>query len=362
MNAGDGRPDYFLERTTHARNMFQMALYAAHLATGETVLCKAIKSGTILGYLKDVVAFISRGRMLNGTALCDPRRENPTDAHFCKPIMDVINEVRRWEGQPDRREPFTIDMWKYIAAEASSQHADTLLPALRDWFGAGLYGGFRKSEWAQDPSAGDPTTSTPLLNAFGDPYAFCLDDVSFYIRQRTPFYHHMLKDPHARGSIRRATLRYRQQKNGQNGEVTTFHDTEAVTELSAVQLLVSIVCRFIRLVGLLSNVPLAVYKDRHHRVRRVTSNEIETVMRGAASVVYSLHPSKHRAALQKWSAHSIRVGACQILYAKGFAEHQIQHLLRWRSTSFMHYLRHISFVSARQAAAVADLAEMPNFL
>jgi hypothetical protein len=36
-------------------------------------------------------------------------------------IQGVINEVRRWEDIPDRREPFTIEMLRYMIALRDSQ-------------------------------------------------------------------------------------------------------------------------------------------------------------------------------------------------------------------------------------------------
>jgi hypothetical protein len=34
-----------------------MALYAVHLATGNSLYCKSIKASTITGYLRDVAKF-----------------------------------------------------------------------------------------------------------------------------------------------------------------------------------------------------------------------------------------------------------------------------------------------------------------
>ncbi len=65
--------DWLLEKATIQRCNWQMALYAAHLATGSTLLCKAIKSATITKYLIDVAKFLSR------FSDRDPRREAQTD-------------------------------------------------------------------------------------------------------------------------------------------------------------------------------------------------------------------------------------------------------------------------------------------
>jgi hypothetical protein len=85
-------------------------------------------------------------------------------------------------------------------------------------------------------------------------------------------------------------------------------------------------------------------------------------MQKTASEVYNLHPIKDKEALQRWGSHSLRVGACTILYAMGFTETQIQHLLRWRSTAFMAYLRNLGFLALKQSQAISDASKLPNFL
>jgi hypothetical protein len=67
----------------------------------------------------------------------------------------------------------------------------------------------------------------------------------------------------------------------------------------------------------------------------------------AASRVYQLDPKKHSAELKRWSAHSLRVGACTILQAIGFSATLIKWLLRWRSDAYMTYLCNLA-INARQ--------------
>jgi hypothetical protein len=71
-----------------------------------------------------------------------------------------------------------------------------------------------------------------------------------------------------------------------------------------------IVQRFVRLVGNKCNVPLRVYQDANVTIRYITASLIETTFRTAAAHVYKVDPVKDGEHLRKWSAHSIRVGAC----------------------------------------------------
>ena len=70
-------------------------------------------------------------------------------------------------------------------------------------------------------------------------------------------------------------------------------------------------------------------------ILNITTARVEIVLCVAAAQAYNLDPSKHRKQLQLWSAHSLRVGACATLYAKGFSVMEIKFLLRWKSNAFM---------------------------
>jgi hypothetical protein len=82
----------------------------------------------------------------------------------------------------------------------------------------------------------------------------------------------------------------------------------------------------------------------------------------AAAHVYKLDPTTDCAHLCRWSAHSLRVGACVILHGMGFTDTQIQFLLRWQSNAFYVYLRNIAGLAHKQNRALDDLSIMPNFI
>ncbi len=96
------------------------------------------------------------------------------------------------------------------------------------------------------------------------------------------------------------------------------------------------------------------------QVRLINADDIEEFMRSLAVTVYDLHPSKDKKELQKWSAHSLRVGACVCLHVMGFSSLDIQWLLRWRSNAFMAYLRNLAGLADRQHRAVDQAGAMPH--
>jgi hypothetical protein len=83
-------------------------------------------------------------------------------------------------------------------------------------------------------------------------------------------------------------------------------------------------------------------------------------MRNIAAAVYQLSFDKHKEELQRWSSHSLRVGACVILHSMNFSTTQIQWLLRWRSDSFKVYLRNTALLSDQQHQALDQAAAMPH--
>jgi hypothetical protein len=351
--------DMALENTTIQRCNWQLALYAVHLATGHTVSCRAIKATTIDKYLRNVAKFCARANPR------DPRKLEQTQKPLARMIQGVIDEVKRWEDIPDRREPLTIEMIYYLQELYESKpylySSDSALAVIIDYAGAGLYDGFRLSEWAQ-PNA-HAEIHNPNLNYRGEPSAFCIDDVRFLSEDKISIStERILLLHHTSPIVGRDFVKYRTQKNGHDGEERQHTRNCSKNAPCHVSSMMRIVQRFVRLVGPRSHVPLCVYRTDQGKVRYITASLIEATFRMAAAKVYKLDPIRDHAHLQKWSAHSIRVGACVILHGMGFTDTQIQFLLRWRSNAFYVYLRNIAGLAHKQNRALDDLSTMPNFI
>lgn len=116
------------------------------------------------------------------------------------------------------------------------------------------------------------------------------------------------------------------------------------------------------LAGSSPTIPLSVYRAPNGTPYNITTADVETVMRRAAASLYNLDPIKHRTELSLWSSHSLRVGACTMLYSKGFSEMEIKYLLRWKSSAFMTYLRNLAVTSRRHNIAINEASKIPNFV
>jgi len=107
-----------------------------------------------------------------------------------------------------------------------------------------------------------------------------------------------------------------------------------------------------------TTIPLAVYRDGPLTTDRylIYSDQVTELIRDVVCEVLNLDPVKDKDELARYSTHSLRVGACQILYANGFHAHEIKMLLRWQSEAFMTYLRDIAWVARKQIEAMNDIA------
>ncbi len=312
-------------------------------------MCKSIRAATIKTYVWDTAKFL---RLFIDQ---DPRKVNNLDGKLAPPLRAVIDMVKRVENMRNLREPFTWEMWEALDASVVQgahldtldgavpyAHLDSLDGALRDWLGKGLYSGPRLSEWAQhDPQS---LFGSHLSDEAGVPLAFTLADLEFRgprgkrLTLRQAF--HMPEDQLDRGMVR-----FTHQKNGDHGKKRHFTKNIGRPDRCCVRFLHRIFRRYVRLVGWATTHPLSVYRATDGTIKNIVANDISTVMRALACQVYNLDPVKDKEAVQRWSSHSLRVGACVILHTMGFTGPQIQFLLRWKSQAFMSYLRNLAILS-----------------
>jgi hypothetical protein len=342
--------DWLLVHVAQERRVYQLALYAAHLATGNNLFCTHLKGATIEAYLRDVAKFLRR------FCLLDPRYLQPTDTRIATPIAAVINEVKRVEQMPNKCEPFTLAMRARLATWASDRPGDDhLLAALSDWATINLYQGARLSEWAQTSS--NSGLHSAACDESGIPLAFCLADCSFSdVTGRRLTLDSVLSNP---GQCFRITMRWSHQKNKNHGEKRLFVRNATNPKCCYVIHALVIIQRFLRLVGHKLDIPLAVYIHPFHGFVFITETEITKIFRALACEVYNLDPKNDKI---KFSSHSLRVGACVLLHSQGFTHIQIKFLLRWKSDAFMEYLRNVPLLSHQQNQAVDFMDRMPNLM
>jgi hypothetical protein len=140
----------------------------------------------------------------------------------------------------------------------------------------------------------------PQLNRRGNAMAFCLRDVQFLTpgKVRIPIADVTemdTKDP----TVGRDFLTYRTQKNGEDGEQRQHTRNSGISGPCHITCLMTIVQRFVRLVGDRSDVPLCVCRADKGRIRYLTDNIIVHWFRNSAAYVYKLDPVKDSEHLRK---------------------------------------------------------------
>jgi hypothetical protein len=191
--------------------------------------------------------------------------------------------------------------------------------------------------------------------------AFCLRAVQFLTpgKARIPMADVTemdAKDP----TVGRDFLTCRTQKNGEDGEQRQHTRNSGISGPCHITCLMTIVHRFVRLVGDRSDVPLCVCRADNGRIRHLADNIIVHWFRNPAAHRCRLDPVKDSEHLRKWSAHSLRVGATVILHGMGFTDVQIRFSLRWRSNAFCTYSRNIATLANQQNQAITNV--MPHFI
>ena len=356
--------DLLLEKADRQRGQYQLAMYAVHLSTGSSSYLQSLKPGTIKEYVRAASTLL-----LHFTGH-DLRKDHDHDSSMGTILAPVYKALDQYDTIPDRREPYTLEMHRELLKQVApfrTKAPEGPMCALTDWFAMGLCAGFRLSEWGQPSANADPRNpQKKRLGRRATTQALLPGD----IRIKTESHRRatgldILQYP--LGSIRKMWIRFRWQKNGHHGEERLFTRNPSSNGHCFVASMYSVLTRFQDLTALESlpvdTTPLGLYLDAATgRVRLITSPIIESLMRSLASVVYGFHPIDDATPLQQWGSHSLRVGACVALHARGFSNIDIKWLLRWRSDAFMAYLQNIALLADRHNRELDRLAMMPHLI
>ena len=313
-----------------------IALYALHLAQGETLLCRSIKSGTIERYLQ------AAAKLSTARHLMDPRLDiyGKTSEH----IKKVIREQKRWEDMPNRRETVTAKMIEEMWKICKDLDQDSFECAILDWNILGRYYGFRLSEWAQNE---ENNRNFPLLAIDGTPLAFTFDDFQFEGRGNRCLRQSFSKSL-SEEDVENVEVRFRYQKNLDNGQRIKQTKNDANSKFCSVRAAARIRARARRL-NSSAKETLAKFKDKSGKVLDITNKMIAKHLQACAK---RAHGIRCRRALARWSAHSVRVGACVSLSEAGKDSPFIQIRLRWRSLVFRDYLRNTITLAQQHNEAI----------
>ena len=327
--------------TLTTRNII-MACYTAHLATGETLLCKSIKTNTIIRYLNAAAELSTLAKMMNP---CLDIMGNQSTY-----IKDIIREHKRWESIPNRKEPLTKKMVKYIidkGKKLNKSNPNNIYTALADWLIVGLQAGFRRKEWAQDRTYLKKHKDIER-NIDKSSSAFILEDFEFRADGNKRINNSSTKEIKKSSII---NIKWRFQKNNDNGQVISYIKDNVNTTYCVVEACKRLRKRAIEL-KVDKDKPIAVFTENlkgKNITRFIDDIHIKSLLQEAAGKEYNIKCKKE---LSAFTSHSIRVGACVLLHAQNISAEDIKFRLRWRSDTFRTYLRNIVQLAERHRDAI----------
>ena len=325
-----------------ARNLV-MASYCTFLFLGHTLMCKSIKVDTAKAYLKAAVKLFPKHDW-------DPTLDVSTGIQSQR-ITDVFHEARRWESMPNRQEPLTVSMVSHLSDIAVPTHEDSPEKAMADWAALGLLAGFRSSEWCQPHSnLTMPLSADITLNCDGTTKAFIAEDFTLLDKRKRPI---AFTNKTTWSQVEYVNIRWRFQKNGDNGQIITWKKTKTYPKFCPVRAVLSILMRANRL-NIKPGEPIAVVvtgpKGRMN-TSYITSALVSKHLQQAAKAIYCITNKRD---LVKFSPHSFRVGACVLLFNCGKQPTFIKKRLRWRSNAFEDYLRNVIQLAKDHTAAICE--------
>ena len=316
--------------TLNVRNII-MSCYTAYLASGATLLCKTIKVDTIKRYLSAAAELSIPAQMVNPCL----DLMGKTSVY----IRNILYEARRWESMPNRREPVTKQMTEYIIEKGkrlNKTNPDNIYTSLGNWLVLGQQAGFRRKEWAQDRTHLKKYKDYQR-NIDGSAAAFILKDFEFRGTNNKRIDNSKDKDIKKSKTV---NIEWRYQKNLDNGQKITYAKDNKCKKHCFIEASKCIRARAKRL-AVKKEDPIAVFseiKKGKKKICYIDDKHITSLLQEAASIVYNIKDKKE---LSKFTAHSIRVGACVILHSQNVSTEDIKFRLRWRSDAFRMYLRNI---------------------
>jgi len=303
---------------------FIYACFTLDLTLDQTFWFRAIRTSTIKLYLK--------------AASCPMRLQTISYSRlpsFPPLVKDILDEYKKWEEVPNQREPFTVYMLTYLHRTAKTSYPDSYDAAVFDWLLIDIFAGFRKTEWMQDSHSYKTTGTYQKVSKDGSARAFIALDFSFFPPSQTSLAE---KSTTPHGQLH---LTWRYQKNCQNGQKISYNHNIFNEDFSVVLAAQRILQRAKRL-HVPADHPIAVFST-NNKFSFFNHVLIESTLRTAAKQVYKITSIKY---LSLFSSHSIRVGACVLLHSLQQDPLFIQFRLRWRSLSFMNYLRNTPRIAA----------------
>ena len=281
------------------------------------------------------------------------RLPNPINA---KPnyVDLIIKAVAKYESMTNRKDMIYDEMFLDMLDTYADAPRDSSEAAILDWLVLSRYTGPRAIEWCQKNLTEYERIDHPYWRDKADSYAFIAADFVFLNRHKQP----ILDLANATiDDVYYVQIRWRKQKNNDNGQIIPYVRTASL-RFCPVLAAFRIRQRALRL-EVEADHPIAIFAPRTSRGlarlppgRRylfITRRMVEQVIHASAERTFNLSPAECK---KRWSIHSPRITACNLLHRQNLPDSYIQQRLRWRSLAFRDYLRNTIYSAARHSEAL----------
>ena len=315
-----------------------LACYTVHLILGNTIKQIRIKYQTIQKYIQAAKKLYTDRNF--------PHPQAVVKEDLVKPLLQA---VKSHEKITNRKEMIYDNMLAHMLKACRLASPDSLDAALLDWIILGRVTGARRSEWCQESQTVEMTTPN-LAHDSPEPRAFILEDFEFFDSSERRLYD-IASAPLS--TIDYVRIRWRYQKNNDNGQQISFKRDYTHPDVCPLLAALRIYQRAQRL-QVPSGTPLAVYSSStSSSFRYITARRVVQFLRRSAQAAFNLRSDDK--SLASWTCHSIRVTAANLLHRARMSDSYIQTRLRWKSTSFLMYLRN-TFYSADEHTKALDIS------
>lgn len=315
-----------------------IAILIMSLIQGETLHCRMIRTDTMKDYLRAFEKlFVAR------------QLDVPTKEVTISYANTAIRVFERWQKLPKRREPLSDEMCADLFQKGMDDHPDGRHAVVADFVLLGRYLAFRLSEFAQE------SQQTIKLNekangGDGSPCAFTFQDIDLFASKKTrrKMSFNQTKNLKSDDTPDMVSLTWRFQKNSQNGQKISLVKDDLHPNLCPVRAAVRIKQRAIRHNQTAPDQPVAFFIARQKQCY-LTGDVLKRAFQASAKEVEGIDDPD---LLSRFSAHSIRVTAANLLHRAGKSPLYIQLRCRWQSQTFMMYLRNTIDLAEQHTMAV----------
>ena len=318
-----------------------LAMFVMALIQGETLESKMIRPGTMRGYL---AAFL---RLFHLRKITDPTKDVVVSNAW-----KAVELFEKWQKLPKRREPLSDSMCEFlIDLGLADPNQDGLDAVIADWLIIGRYLAFRLSEFAQDTQSRVEVHSKEK-GGDGSPKAFTFDDVHLFASESSR--RKMSAKATAAGTLddlaEVVEFTWRFQKNSDNGQAIKLTRDDQHKKWCPVRAAIRIKQRAIRHKQTGAHQPLGFYVVGG-KLKYLTGIALSKSFRTAATLAEGITDPD---LLSRFSPHSIRVTAANLLHRAGKSPLYIQLRCRWKSQTFMMYLRNTISLAKQHVAAATN--------